>query len=220
MQRLDKLHSLDARRQYPRLKIDIKAFVISQSGNEFPAVIQDISPDGVQITYKGKGDKLLFEKSVKHDDLKNLKVKLIFNLPFFIHEEIKIDAHLIHHHRLGDCTYVAGLLFAHDDIEQKDKILGFLNYETEPNNEELLELCGTTLLDRPIQDQTDKDIKKEITLKTKVEKENTSNHRVKMDSGRDLSKELTIMTATLNSLVSSIKIIEDKLGCIEKKMSK
>jgi len=210
----------ETRRQFPRLKTDIKAIAVSQTGIEFPAVIQDISPDGAQITYKGKDDELLFEKSAKYDVLKKLKVKLIFNLPFSVHEHIEIDTHPVHHHHLGNQVYIVGLLFNPDDIEQKEKIRDFLFYEAEPNIEDLINFYGSELADNSKQAITENNIIEEITLNTTAKENKSSKNKMKSDGDHELKKELLKINNTLYSLVSSIKLIEDKLSRIERKIFK
>jgi hypothetical protein len=58
-------------------------------------------------------------------------------------------------------------------------------------------------------------------LKDVEKKENfTDNNIAKESVNFDIKHELHMMSTTLNSLVSSIRLIEDKLGRIERKISK
>lgn len=205
----------ETRRHFPRLKTDIKAIAVSQTGVEFPAVIRDISPDGAQFAYQGKADTLLYEKIANYDELKNLKVTLKFNLPNADHESIEIHTKPYHHHHLGNYMYVVGVLFDEKDTEQKNKILDYLIYETEPSLEEVKNIYKQ----RKIDSETHESAKKETKVKN-IKASNVDINAEKADIEFDLKHELRMISTTLNLLTNSIRLIEDKLEHIERKIFK
>jgi PilZ domain-containing protein len=206
---------LETRRQYPRLKTDIHAIVSSQSKKEFPAVIRDLSPDGAQIIYQGNRDELLYEKNASYDVLKKLVIKLKFTLPHIKNNQVEINSKPIHHHHLGNYKYIVGVVFDNNDTEQNNKIMDYLIYEAGPSLDEIKEIYANKKIILPH--------KKHLTNITKdVENKEsfTDNNIAKEGINFDIKHELHMMSTTLNSLVSSIRLIEDKLGRIERKISK
>ena len=206
---------LETRRQFPRLKTDIKAIAVSQTGVEFPAVIRDISPDGAQFAYQGKAAALLYEKTANYDELKKLKVTLKFNLPYADHESIEIHTQPYHHHHHGNYMYVVGVIFDENDTEQKNKILDYLIYENEPTLEELKNIYVQRKTDLVTHEST----KKETKVKN-IKASNVDNNAEKPDVEFDLKHELKMISTTLNLLTNSIRLIEDKLERIERKIFK
>lgn len=204
----------ETRRQFPRLKTEINAIAISDSGLEFHVIIQDISPDGAQITYHAKDGKLLFEKSANSSVLKKLKIALLFNLPNSKHEKIKLDTHPVHHHHLGNNMYVVGLFFSEDFSSQKNIIMNYLNSETVPSNDDLINFFGAK--------DSDKVLRK--SNKEKVSSETENKEGISVDSmsisKNEFKQELMKTNTLLNSLATSIKMIEEKLNRIERKISK
>ncbi len=195
----------ETRRQFPRLKTNIKAIAISEAGVEFPVIIQDISPDGAQITYHAKEGKILFDKSANSSVLKKLKVTLLFNLPNSKHEKIKIDTHPVHHHHLGNDMYVVGLFFSESFSQEKHIIMNYLNFEAEPCIDDMVNIFGENNSLNPVK---------------KADKERLTSDAKNKESISDFKQELIKTNTILNSLVNSIKTIEEKLNRIEKKISK
>lgn len=205
----------ETRRQFPRLKTDIKAIAVSQTGVEFPAVIRCISPDGAQFAYQGKAAAQLYEKTANYDKLKKLKVTLKFNLPYADHESIEIHTKPYHHHHLGNYMYIVGVIFDDNDTEQKNKILDYLIYETEPTLEEIKHIYAQRKRDLVTHESSKKE--------TKVKNIKTSNIDInaeKPDVEFDLKHELKMISTTLNLLTNSIRLIEDKLERMERKIFK
>ena len=205
----------ETRRQFPRLKTDIKAIAVSQTGVEFPAVIRDISPDGAQFAYQGKATALLYKKTANYDELKKLKVTLKFNLPYADHESIEIHTKLNHHHHLGNYMYIVGVIFDDNDTEQKNKILDYLIYETEPTLEEIKHIYAQRKRDLVTHESS----KKEAKFKN-IKTSNIDINAEKPDVEFDLKHELKMISTTLNLLTNSIRLIEDKLESIERKIFK
>jgi len=213
-------HYFETRRQFPRLKTNIPAIVSSRTGLDFPAIIQDISPDGVQITYKGKEDALLYDKSANYEVLKKLLINLKFDLPYANHEKIAIKGRPVHHHHLGNDMYVVGVIFDENDTEQKNKIMDYLVYETEPDLEELKDIYKIEKINISTHDRTEKKAENKNTLnkKNKLIKDNKDTDTT--DRKFDVKHELTRMNTMLSSLITSLKSIEDTLARLERKLSK
>lgn len=205
----------ETRRQFPRLKTDIRAIAVSQSGVEFPTVIRDISPDGAQFVYQGKADTLLYEKTANYDELKNLNVTLKFNLPNADHESIEIHTKPYHHHHHGNHMYVVGVFFDENDTEQKNKILDYLIYESEPTQEEIKNIYAQRKIDLV----THESAKKETKVKN-IKASNVDNNAEKQDVEFDIKHELRMISTTLNLLTNSIRLIEDKLERMERNIFK
>ena len=205
---------VETRREYPRLKTNIPAMASSKTGVNFPAIIRDLSPDGAQITYQGNKDTLLYDKRADLAVLKKLRVSLKFKLPYAENETVEIHTKPIHHHHLGDKVYVVGLVFDELDIEPKNKIMEYLTYETEPDFEDMkasyeIKNTGTSSHD-----------KAEKALDHATRSNDDDKYAGNTDVNYDMKHELVKLNATLSSLISSVKTIEDKLDRLERKISK
>lgn len=208
----------ETRRQYPRLKTNIAAIASSQTGVDFPVIIHDLSPEGAQITYQGNKEKLLYEKTADFDVLKKLRVNLKFNLPYADQETVEINTRPIHHHHLGNQMYIVGVIFDEYDIEQKNKIMEYLTYEAEPNFEELKKSYGINKLNTSSHNSVEKVTIDTVNHKTKLSDDN--NNTGKRESIYNFKHELAKLNTALNSLIGSVKTIEEKLDRLERKISK
>ncbi len=212
-----KEQSFENRRQYPRLKTNINAIVSSSSGNEFPTIISDLSPDGAQIIYRGKEDSLLYEKNANYHALKNLTLILKFKLPYLDNELIEINAKPIHHHHLGTHKYIVGMIFDKNNIEQKNKIMDYLVFEASPSSEEIKQVHENEKISPAIKGKSNVE-KQKNNNNRKIN--NTHNEEGKREIDFNLKHELNLLSTTLNSLTNSIRLIEEKLERIERSISK
>jgi hypothetical protein len=126
----------ESRREYPRARLNIPLSLQRVDGVIIKAVLYDLSPNGIQIRYTGDRADLLLARPVSSKDLKSIKYLLSFHLPGVDNTAaVNIEALPVYTRRQESGETAIGMLFDCALKTERDKILNFLMYLSEPDKD-------------------------------------------------------------------------------------